>query len=116
MIFNDVHQMNINKNISNLLKFPINNVNFNDNNNNNISKKNNIIISSNNKYINNLNMPKSKIYNNSELDDSLSQISLVLNKDKKNLNYTSLFGKIPGIAEKPNFVYDQILFNKKKYQ
>ena len=113
MIFNDVHQMNINKNISNLLKFPINNVNFNDNNNNNISKKNNIIISSNNKYINNLNMPKSKIYNNSELDDSLSQISLVLNKDKKNLNYTSLFGKIPGIAEKPNFVYDQILSNKK---
>ena len=114
MIVNDVHQMTMNKNISKLLKIPINNVNINANNN--ITKKNNFSITPSNKYINNLNIPESKdkkIYNNSELDDTLSQISLILNKDRKNLNYSGLVGKIQGIADKPNFVYDQILFNKK---
>ena len=113
MIVNDVHQMTMNKNISKLLKFPINNVNINTNNN--INKKNNISITPNNRYINNLNIPKNteKKINNNDLDDTLSQISLILNKDKKNLNYSGLVTKIPGIADKPNFVYEQILFNKK---
>ena len=113
MIVNDVHQMTMNKNISKLLKFPINNVNINTNNN--INKKNNISITPNNRYINNLNIPKNKEkkINNNDLDDTLSQISLILNKDKKNLNYSGLVTKIPGIADKPNFVYEQILFNKK---
>ena len=113
MIVNDVHQMTMNKNISKLLKFPINNVNSSANNN--ISNKNNICIIPNNKYINNLNIQKNKEkkINNNELDDTLSQISLILNKDKKNLNYSGLVTKIPGIADKPNFVYEQILFNKK---
>ena len=114
MIVNDANQLIINKNISKLLKFPINNVNFNTNNN--INKKNNISLVLNNKYINSLNIPKNnekKINNNSELDDTLSQISLILNKDKKNLNYSGLVNKIPGIADKPNFTYNQILFNKK---
>ena len=47
-----------------------------------------------------------------ELDDSLSQISQLLNNNKKDLNYSGLVAKIPGINEEPNFVYDQILFNK----
>ena len=113
MIVNDVHQMTMNKNISKLLKFPINNVNSSANNN--ISNKNSICIIPNNKYINNLNIQKNKEkkINNNELDDTLSQISLILNKDNKNLNYSGLVGKIPGIADKSNFVYDQILFNKK---
>ena len=113
MIVNDVHQMTMNKNMSKLLKFPINNVNINAHNN--ISKKNNFSITPNNKYINILNIPKNKEkkINNNDLDDTLSQISLILNKDKKNLNYSSLVTKIPGIADKPNFVYEQILFNKK---
>ena len=113
MIVNDVHQMTMNKNISKLLKFPINHININTNNN--ISKKNNISITPNNRYINNLNIPKNteKKINNNDLDDTLSQISLILNKDKKNLNYSGLVTKIPGIADKPNFVYEQILFNKK---
>ena len=49
-----------------------------------------------------------------ELDDSLSQISQILNSDKNDLNYSGLIGKIPGINEETNFVYDQILFNKSK--
>ena len=113
MIVNDAHQMTMNKNISKLLKLPINHININTNNN--ISKKNNISITPNNRYINNLNIPKNKEkkINNNDLDDTLSQISLILNKDKKNLNYSGLVTKIPGIADKPNFVYEQILFNKK---
>ena len=39
MIVNDAHQMTMNKNMSKLLKFPINNVNITAHNN--ISKKNN---------------------------------------------------------------------------
>ena len=45
------------------------------------------------------------------LDDSLSQISNLLN-NKKDLNYSGLVEKFPGINEEQNFVYDQILFNK----
>ena len=47
-----------------------------------------------------------------DLDDSLSQISQILGK--QNLNYSGLRGKIPGINEEPNFVYDQILYNKSR--
>ena len=54
---------------------------------------------------------KEKITKN-DLDDSLSQISQILSK--KNLNYSGLKGKIPGINEETNFVYDQILFNKSR--
>ena len=48
------------------------------------------------------------------LDDSLSQITEILKTNKKNLNYNELVGKIPGISDEPNFVYDQILYNKTK--
>ena len=51
---------------------------------------------------------------NYDLDDSLSQISLILNNKKKDMNYSGLVGKFPGIYEEPNFIYDQILYNKKK--
>ena len=49
-----------------------------------------------------------------ELDDTLSQMSQILNNNKKNLNYKSMVGKVPGINEGPNFVYDQILLNKNR--
>lgn len=55
--------------------------------------------------------PKDKLDKN-ELDDSLSQISQILNK--KDLNYSGLVNKFPGINEEPNFVYDQIVFNKSR--
>lgn len=44
-------------------------------------------------------------------DDSLSQISQMLNSNK-DLNFSGLIEKCPGINEETNFVYDQILFNK----
>ena len=46
------------------------------------------------------------------LDDSLSQISQLLNNNKNDLNYSGMVGKCPGLNEEQNFVYDQILFNK----
>lgn len=49
-----------------------------------------------------------------ELDDSLSQISLLLNSNKKHLNFSDLVGKIPGIEDEPNFLYDQMLYNKSR--
>jgi len=52
--------------------------------------------------------------NKNELDDSLSQITPLLNKNKKNLNFSDLVGKIPGIDDEPNFVCDQILFYKSR--
>ena len=58
---------------------------------------------------NNFGPSKEKFIKN-DLDDSLSQISQILGK--KNLNSSGLKGKIPGISEETNFVYDQILFNK----
>lgn len=54
---------------------------------------------------------KEKIDKN-DLDDSLSQISLLLNNNKNNLNYSGMVGKFPGINEEQNFLYDQIIFNK----
>ena len=51
---------------------------------------------------------------NDPLDDSLSQITDILNKGKKPLNYADLVGKIPGISNEPNIIYDQILYNKSK--
>jgi hypothetical protein len=55
--------------------------------------------------------PSKEITTKNDLDDSLSQISQILNSSKKNLNYSGL---IPGINEETNFVYDQILFNKSR--
>ena len=55
--------------------------------------------------------PSKEKSDKNELDDSLSQISQILNNNK-DLNYSGLVGKIPGINEEPNFIYDQILFNK----
>ena len=49
-----------------------------------------------------------------DLDESIDQISQILNNNKKDLNYSGLIGKIPGINEEPNFVYDQMLFNKSR--
>jgi len=57
----------------------------------------------------------SKYKNNiDELDDTLSQMSQILNNNKKDLNYKGMIGKVPGINEGPNFVYDQILLNKNR--
>ena len=53
---------------------------------------------------------KSNYNPSKELDDSLSQISQILNK--ADLNYSGMVGKIPGINEESNFVYNQMLFNK----
>ena len=61
---------------------------------------------------NTMNNQTNKINNKNELDDSLSQISLLLNKKK--LNFSDLVGKIPGIDDEPNFIYDQILFNRSR--
>ena len=49
-------------------------------------------------------------------DDSLSQITELLKKDKKNLRYSDLVGRIPGIDndDEPNFLFNQILYNKSK--
>jgi hypothetical protein len=55
--------------------------------------------------------PNKEKSDKNDLDDSLSQISQLLN-NSKDLNYSGLMGKIPGLNEEPNFVYDQILFNK----
>jgi hypothetical protein len=49
-----------------------------------------------------------------ELDDTLSQMSQILSNNKKDLNYKGMIGKVPGINEGPNFVYDQILLNKNR--
>jgi hypothetical protein len=63
---------------------------------------------------NTINNQTNKINSKNELDDSLSQISLLLNQNKKKLNYSELVGKIPGIDDEPNFIYDQMLFNKSR--
>ena len=49
-------------------------------------------------------------------DDSLSQMTEILKKGKKNLRYSDLVGKIPGIDndDEPNFLFNQILYNKSK--
>ncbi len=64
---------------------------------------------------------KNKFYKSSkdknnldELDDTLSEMSQILNNNKRDLNYTGMVGKVPGINEGPNFVYDQILLNKNR--
>ena len=49
-----------------------------------------------------------------ELDDTISQMSQILSNNKKDLNYKGMIGKVPGINEGPNFVYDQILLNKNR--
>ena len=48
------------------------------------------------------------------LDDTLSQISEILKTNKKNLNYSELVGKIPGLSDEPNFIFNQVLYNKSK--
>ena len=65
-----------------------------------------------NSFNNQINKKNNK--NKNELDDSLSQITPLLNKNKKNLNFSDLVGKIPGIDDEPNFVCDQILFYKSR--
>ena len=49
-------------------------------------------------------------------DDSLSQMTEKQKKGKKNLRYSDLVGKIPGIDndDEPNFLFNQILYNKSK--
>lgn len=41
------------------------------------------------------------------LDDSLSQLSEIF--EKRNLNYSGIKDKIPGINEEQNFIYDKII-------
>ena len=48
-----------------------------------------------------------KNYKKNYLDDSLSQLSEIL--DKRNLNYSGIKNKIPGINEEENFVYNKII-------
>lgn len=115
---------NNNNNIRNLLKYPVKNINNKSrNNNNNLflnnTMKNNSIYSTIqiNHRNKNQNFYTKNSFNkfnekNSELDDTISQISNIINKNKKDLNFSGMIGKIPGINDKPNFVYDQILFNK----
>ena len=65
--------------------------------------------------VKNKNYKPSKYKNNlDELDDTLSQMSQILNNNKKDLNYKGMIGKVPGINEGPNFVYDQMLLNKNR--
>ena len=65
--------------------------------------------------VKNKNYKPSKYKNNlEELDDTLSQMSQILNNNKKDLNYKGMIGKVPGINEGPNFVYDQMLLNKNR--
>lgn len=58
--------------------------------------------------------PKKKIEKKDIDEESVDQISQILNNNKKDLNYSGLIGKIPGINEEPNFAYDQMLFNKSR--
>ena len=51
---------------------------------------------------------------NNESDDSLSQISQILGSNRKDMNYTGLIGKFPGIYEEPNYIYDQMIYNKSR--
>ena len=89
------------KNInSNNLNNNINNINSND-------KKIKSQSLSNENYKSN----KTKIEN--KLNDTLSQISGVLNGNSNNLNYSGLINKIPISNEEENFVYEEIILNKK---
>ena len=112
---------------SKLFKLPIKNLKIQSRNtsqNNNLSKeislKKNSLYSTKeatprneyNQVLNHSNIKKNICSSNekfakNDLDDSLSQISQILNSNKSNLNYSGL-----GINEEKNFVYDQILFNK----
>ena len=48
-------------------------------------------------------------------EDSMTDISEILNKNKKHLNFKEIVNKIPGIINnEPNFLYDQMLYNKTK--
>ena len=60
------------------------------------------------------NHQQKKIIEKNDLDESIDQISQILNNNKKDLNYSGLIGKIPGINEESNFVYDQMLYNKSR--
>ena len=86
-------------------------------------KKLNIKTKNINNYENSLQLQRNSIYSTKEstprkeqktLDDSLSQISEILQKDKKHLNFSDLIGKIPELNDEPNFVYEQMLYNKRK--
>ena len=89
---------NINRN--NLNNININNINSNDN-----KIKSQTL--SNENYKSN----KTKIEN--KLNDTLSQISEILNRNNNNLNYSGLINKIPITNEEENFVYEEIILNKK---
>ena len=89
---------NINSN--NLNNININNINSNDN-----KIKSQTL--SNENYKSN----KTKIEN--KLNDTLSQISEILNRNNNNLNYSGLINKIPMTNEEENFVYEEIILNKK---
>lgn len=102
----------------NILNIPIKHLdiqNINNINNNPYMKPNNLknqvlinpVIKKQNHH------PKKKIEKN-DLDESIDQISQILNNNKKDLNYSGLKGKIPGINEESNFIYDQMLFNKSR--
>lgn len=120
-----------NSNEGKKFKLPISNINIQSrNHNNNLIKDknirqyslfstkdatprkeyNNVIMSSSLK--NTFYKPSKETSDKNELDDTLSQISQYLNNSRKDLNFSGLIGKFPGISEEQNFVYDLILFNK----
>ena len=57
--------------------------------------------------------PDKEKSNKKDLDDTLSQISNILNNNKKDLNYSGM-EKYLGINEEPNFVYDLMIYNKSR--
>ena len=57
--------------------------------------------------------PDKEKHNKNDLDDTLSQISNIINNNKKDLNYSGL-EKYLGINEEPNFIYNHIVYNKSK--
>ena len=113
-----------NKNYPKLFKLPIKKLNIPSRSNNNFIRERTMKKNSpstkdvtpiyNNSVIhrNIVNFPykEKKNIENNYLDDSLSQLSEILTK--KNLNFSGLVGKIPGINEEPNFVYDKIIYEK----
>ena len=91
--------------------------NFKNINSNNLNNNINNINSNDNKIksqsLSNENYKSNKTKIENKLNDTLSQISEILNRNSNNLNYSGLINKIPISNEEENFVYEEIILNKK---
>jgi hypothetical protein len=58
------------------------------------------------------NYQQEKSSKKTDLDDTLSQLSQILNGSNKDRNFSGLIGKFPGIYDEPE--YDKILYYKSK--